>query len=662
MKTYTNLNELNFVSVLLVSPSIKIGDVEYNTNLIINEIEKNVDNTNLIVFPELCLTGNTCGDYFLNDNLVKELDNAIYSILKASYNSHSTIILGTCVSINEKLLNCALFISDGKLLGIVPKNSNSRWFGYPDIDSIIVNGYDVKISSELIFQSFYKIGICFGSANINSLNLLSETEIVICLDSSPYSFTDKKDKTIRYISNVTNQAILYVGSNTNESSTDNVYYGELFACECGKTLANNYYLDVNNSEKNKLSDKDVFDFSLSANPERISRILNYPNFDTKHYKTEIDIDIIRGKRKHTNIFNAPKQNCNCKNKVIKKNEIVKFDFITKKFDAIRRLSKYDKSIYLDPFNTYKIIHNPLQAFELLTIQALALAKRIKDINCKSLVIGVSSGVDSTLSLLVTVRCFEILGLNKKNIFAISLPGLATHSSSNEIAEQLCKALGVSYSIISISDCVHQHFKDIKHNKNNFNIVYENAQARMRTMVLLDIANAKKGILVGTGDMSESALGWCTFNGDHMSNYNVNGGVPKTVAQAILSSIINSDLFPQLAVKQLKLILNKPISPELIPSEKTGKIQATEEILGPYELHDFFLYYYVKYFFSKEKILYIASLAFEDKYSVKFIENTFNIFMKRFKQNQYKRNCSVDAPAIYDISLSPRGGLVFPSDM
>ena len=227
----TNLDELNYVSVLLVSPSIKIGNIEYNKNLILKEIEKNANNTNLLVFPELCLTGSTYYDYFLNDNLSKEINEAIFNILEASYEFHSTIILGTCGYINNKLLNAALFISDGKLLGVVPKMQQNRWFCLPDVDSFMLNGYDVKISSNLIFQSFCKIGICFGMQDISSL---PEAEIIVCLDSIPYIFNNKNDEIIKSISKITNQGILYVSSNTNESTTDNVYDGKLFTAVCGK--------------------------------------------------------------------------------------------------------------------------------------------------------------------------------------------------------------------------------------------------------------------------------------------------------------------------------------------------------------------------------------------------------------------------------------------
>ena len=381
-----------------------------------------------------------------------------------------------------------------------------------------------------------------------------------------------------------------------------------------------------------------------------------PDLETKYYRTEIDIDIIRGERKHNRISNQEsiKQN--------KQTEIIRFDFIAKDFNTIQQLSEQSKSIYKDPFDAYNISNVPSKAMEILDTQALGLAKRLKSINCQSLIIGISSGVDSTLALLVAVRCFEILGLDKKNIFAISLPGLATISATNEIAEKLCNSLCVNYSVISINDSVRQHFKDINHNVESLNIVYENAQARMRAMILFDIANAKNGIVVGTGDMSEIALGWNTFNGDHISNYNVNCGIPKTVVIAILSAMLNGDWLPQLTKEQIKIILEKPISPELIPADKTGKIQATEDIIGPYELHDFFLYYYLKYFFSREKILYIAEITFEGKYSADMIEKTFDTFITRFKRNQYKRNCSVDGPAIFGISLSPRGGLMLPSDI
>ena len=621
MNTYNNLNELNYLSVLLVSPNVKAGDVENNKQLIIDEIEKHGNSTNLLVFPELCLTGSIIGDYFFNDELLKKIEAAIYYILIESYNFHATIILGTCAYFNQQLINCALLISDGKLLAIVPKTNYSRWFNLPDADKIMINGYDVKVSNNLIFQSFCKVGICFEKENIASLN---GAEIVICLETMPYIFNNKNEEIIKSISDINNQAIFYVGSNTNESTTDNVYVSELFACECGKTLINNYYSDSNNNNYNL-------------------------NFESKYYRTEIDIDIIRGERKHNKIFN--------KQTIIHspKNEIIKFDFLEKNFNKTSRK-------YSNTFGMSEIYNDSTKAEEILNIQALALAKRMKAINCESVVIGVSAGIDSTLALLVAVRTFQILKLNPQNIFAISMPGLATSIETNEISSKLSDALGVNYSVIPINDSVKQHFKDIKHNEEDTDIVYENTQARMRTMLLLNIANQKKGIVVGTGDMSEIALGWNTFNGDHIANYNVNAGIPKTIAKSILFSITNSSLFPQLANEQIKIILQRPISPELIPANKTGKVQATEDIIGPYELHDFFLYYYIKYFFSEEKILYIANLTFEEKYTDEVIKNTFEIFIKRFKASQYKRNCSADGTSIFGISLSPRGGLVMPSDI
>ncbi|MCL2039001.1 MAG: NAD(+) synthase [Bacteroidetes bacterium] len=609
MKTYKNLNELNYLSVMLISPDIKAADIEYNKKLIIDEIEKHANNTNLLVFPELCLTGSTIGDYFFNDDLPKKIDAAIYDILIESYNFHATIILGTCVCINQKLINCALFISDGKLLGIVPKNSCSRWFNLPDVDKIMINGYDVKVSNNLIFQSFCKIGICFGKENITFLN---DSEIVICFETLPYIFNKNDQEIIKAISNINNQAIFYIGANSNESTTDYFYFNELFACECGKNIEG----DRTNYNCNKF---------------------------------EVDIDIIRGERKHNKIFNGQNTIYNFKN------EVVKFDFLDKDFSKINRK-------YADPFNANDISNDPRLVELILPIQAFALAKRMKAINCKSVVIGVSAGIDSTLALLVAIKTFNILGLDKKNIYAISMPAPATSIETNEISKKLCNALGVSYSVIPITDSVKQHLKDIGHNNKDLDIVYENTQARMRTMILLNIANQKKGIVVGTGDMSEIALGWNTFNGDHISNYNVNAGIPKTVAKAMLSAIINTSWLSNIANNQIKNILEKPISPELIPADKTGKIQATEEILGSYELHDFFLYYYIKYFLSEEKILYIANLTFAEKYTNDIIKSTFQTFLKRFKLSQYKRNCSVDGPSIFGISLSPRGGLVLPSDM
>jgi NAD+ synthase (glutamine-hydrolysing) len=568
------------------------------------------------------------------------------------------VIFGTPFLINGNLANCALFISCGKLLGIIPKQMQNRWFDATNTTTINYNdldgkNYEIQVSDNLIFTGNFnnseneksqnynslsncKIGICVGFPSVNNLYKLAESEVAIFIDSKPYSFEKSKNlqQEIISLSKISKQAIIYLDSNANESTTDFVYNSNMYISECGKLLNNN--------------DLDENSF-----------------FETKTISAEIDIDIIRGIKKKSE---------NLTEKVATFNNLINinFDFPLKNTTEICSFFD-DKKIsnYSDPFFTNEI-ENTSKALEIIDIQALGLAKRLKSTNLKSVVIGVSGGIDSTLALLVCERCFEILQYDKKNIFAISMPGLGTSSNTKNLAKELAEILEVTFTEVSINQAVKQHFKDINHDENKMDLVYENSQARQRTMILFDFANKIGGIVIGTGDMSEIALGWSTYNADHISNYNVNAGIPKTVAKSILQNFanysrnndknlsINSDIKSKKA-KILAEILKNPISPELLPAEKTGKIQATEEILGPYELHDFFLFYHLSYFLSKEKLLFIANFTFKNIYEVAIIEKTLNIFWKRFHLNQYKRSCSADGVNIFEISLSPRNGFIFPSD-
>jgi NAD+ synthase (glutamine-hydrolysing) len=548
--------------------------------------------------------------------------------------------VGTPILIDDKLINCAVFISNGKLLGIVPKQTKTRWFDIAKNPSIIFDGYDVPISEDIIFSSKgiisnYSVGICIGDITVENLNQLKDAEIIACLNAQPYSFDKEKDhiKQLKYLSKFTKQAIVYVNSNANESTTDFVFNDAMIIVECGKELTNSSDLDNENTRK----------FA----------------FETRSFSCEIDIDIIRGARKKELLANSFTNSGN---------KIVKFDTVEKNITTISRNSKgfgcsfAKKSFYEDPFETQQIANSYDNACEIIDAQAFGLARRLKHINANSVVIGISGGIDSTLALLVCVRCFEILNYDKKNIYTISMPCFGTSTASLEIAKNLANSLDVNYIEIPINSAVLQHFKDIKHPENQHDIVFENTQARQRTMTLFNYANKVNGIVVGTGDMSEIALGWATFNGDHISNYNVNCGVPKTVAKAILESFACSCDYSIDVRNILKEVSKKTISPELLPADDTGKPQSTEEIIGPYELHDFFLYYYLSYFLSEEKLLFIAKYNFSEKYSDEEIEKYFKIFIDRFKKNQYKRSCSTDGPSIFDISLSPRTGLIFPSDL
>ena len=651
-----NINKLNYLSVKLVSPEIKLADISYNAEKIIEQINHHSNDCNLLVFPELCLTGATCGDRFFFDELTNQIDFELNRIVTATKKHNATLILGTPFKIENHLIDCAILISTGKIIGIIPKQQTNRWFSkYHNTSNIIkYNNSEIPISENIIFTAKYensdlcKIGICVGEPTVTNIYNLKDADILVSIDAKPYIQNNNDLNEIVFLSKFSKQAILYVNSNANESTTDKVYSGLIGIAECGKLLNDNLNEKMQNT-------------SLS--------------FETSMVTVEIDIDLIHGFRKRADL-NEQKQHTVSDFNMIN----VAFDLPVKNLDKINRFYKNTlTSNYINPFqlpeqqnfsanSNYIEFLNSNNILQILEVQAFGLSKRLKHTGLKSLVIGISGGIDSTLTLLVCERCFDILNYDKKNIYAISMPGLGTSSATKKLAQELAKSLQVTFLEIPITDAVKLHFENIGHNENDKNIVYENSQARQRAMILFNYANKIGGIAVGTGDMSEIALGWSTFNGDHISNYNVNAGVPKTVAKAILQKITTSILenknnfISKINPTVLIEILENPISPELLPADETGEIQSTEKILGPYELNDFFMFYYLSYFFSKEKLLFVAQFTFQGTYSNILIEECLNIFISRFYSNQYKRSCSVDAPNIYNFSLSPKEGFILPSDL
>lgn len=612
MEVVNNINSLNYLSVTMVSPEIKIGNIEHNTEQIVDTIRKHSNDTNLLIFPELTLTGATCGDWFFEQEHHNEIIDAIKRIVMVSYEKHSTLILGSPFPIDDSLIDAALFISEGKLLGVVPRTKKCRWFNVLNKHSIMFNGYDVPISDLLIFTSFCKIGIIVGKPDVISLSKLTNAEVIACIDATPYSICNSISEEIHSLSKTSQQAIIYVNAGANESSTDGVFFPQHYVKECGGEL--------------------------------VTETMN--DYITRTTTAEIDLDIIRGKL--------------CKNiRFVEHNENteIRFDFAEKEIRDIHR-----------EYRGFKEYTSDENCRQILEMQATAIARRLRAINIQNLVLGVSGGVDSTIALLASVRSFDMLKYDRKNIHTISLPGFGTTTDSNTIAQDLAESLGVNYKTISIAPMVRQHFKDIEYEHTDANVVYENAQARARAMVLFDYANKVNGLVVGTGDMSEIALGWATYNGDHISNYNPNAGIPKTIMQSMLRFFASNSKIFALEGKETMLsnaltkVVERPISPELLPQDAQGKGQETEEILGPYEIHDFFIYYYLNYFMSDSKLLFIAKNTFRDKYYDALLEECLVLFRKRFRQNQYKRSCACDGPAIFGISMSPRGELMYPSDM
>lgn len=561
-----------------VSPKLYVGNPTKNCEEIINILDSlNKDNIDIIAFPELCISGCSCGDLFFHNTLIDACENSIKKIIDYSKNYPSHIIFGSPIKDNNTLYNCAIHIFRGEIIEIISKKNLSttelRWFS---------SGYEIKndksIFDMVIGDDFYK-----GSYT---------SDLIINVCASPALVT-KYENHKHFIKTYTlNRNCAYVSSSAGpyESSTDYVYSGECVHAVNGKII----------SEGNRFS------------------------FENEVIISEIDIP----------------ESKNNSSIVLKK-------------EVIEKLGG-------NPFipSDYKELSKRCE--EILKIQSTGLAKRMIHIHCKKLVLGISGGLDSTHALLVAVETLKKLHLPIENLICITMPGFGTTDLTYTNACNLVKLIGATLKEINVKEASLQHFKDIGHDVDVHDVTYENTQARERTQILMDYANKICAIVVGTGDLSELALGWCTYNGDHMSMYGVNASVPKTLMKHLVKYV--ADKSDENVSKTLYSVLNTPISPELLPPDKNGKMeQKTETTLGPYEVHDFFIYYFVRQNKSPEELLEMAIEAFNEKYSKDELRNWLTIFIRRFFNNQFKRSCMPDGPAVGTVSLSPRGAWTMPSD-
>jgi NAD+ synthase (glutamine-hydrolysing) len=626
---------MNFIRVSSACPLTNVADINFNLENIKKCIEDSLnENSKLIVFPELSITSYTCGDLFLQSKLYKEALKALEDLCVFSKDKDILIAVGAPLSFNNSMYNCAYIIFKGKILGIVPKSYipnysefyEKRWFSSGlNLINKNVNLYfqnDIPFGTNLIFtcKDFkFAFEICedlwvtippssylsLGGANIIG-NLSASNEII-----SKFEYRKKliETQSARCIS-----SYVYASSGVFESSTDLVFSGHLLIGENGRIL----------KENNRFQRKN----------EVITSI--------------VDVDKLINER-HKNISFSDSSNLH-----------IEFKEISFTFDDTN-IVNFDRYINKHPFvpsNEKKMEH---RCKEIFNIQSCALAKRITHTKLNKAVIGISGGLDSTLALLVIIKTFDILNLPRKNIITVTMPGFGTTDRTYSNAINLCKNLNTDLREINIVDACLQHFKDIGHNPDIHDVTYENVQARERTQILMDISNKEGAILVGTGDLSELALGWATYNGDHMSMYSVNSSVPKTLVRYLVRYAALKEVDEKTSDILLD-ILDTPVSPELLPKDTNGNIsQKTEDIVGPYELHDFFLYYFVRQGASPEKILFLAKHAFKDDYDSETIEKWFNKFMKRFFTQQFKRSALPDGPKVGTVSLSPRGDWRMPSD-
>lgn len=628
----------SFARVAVASPELKVADCSFNSKRIIEIIKQSeTKSVEFLVFPELCITGYTCGDLFLNQVLLGAAKESLLSIVNATKGSLMISIVGLPMTINGKSFNCATVIQNGRVLGIVPKTNlpnynefyEARWFfssDQLDIDEIEIEDYNVPVGSDLIFAAKGYDKLIFGIEICEDLwsvlppsSFLAQSGATLIFNlSAGNELACKADFRRELVKGQSSRCVagyIYASSNSGESTTDMVFSGHLIIAENGNILkeSQRYYFD----NKIEIADIDLDRLAYNRRVLQPSR------------RSSIEKDFRK----------------------------VLFEFSPHKpfVDGIQR--EVDKA----PFVPTNIEELNKRCSEIISIQTMGLMKRLKHINCEKLVIGISGGLDSTLAFIIATRAMKELGLPLSNIHSITMPGFGTTNRTKENSIDLIKAYNATLKIVDIKEACLLHFEDIGHDKDIHDITYENVQARERTQILMDIANKIGGIVVGTGTLSELALGWCTFNADHMSMYSVNCGVPKTLVRSLIKWYANNEANEK-AVKTLYDIIDTPISPELLPPSDSGEIlQKTEDILGPYEVHDFFLYNMQSYGASPSKLLFLAEIAFSQKYSRVELKKWLTTFIKRFFSQQFKRSSMPDGPKVGTISLSPRSDWKMPSD-
>ncbi|MCM1577990.1 MAG: NAD(+) synthase [Ruminococcus sp.] len=635
-----NFTNDGFIRTAAASIPVRVADCNYNGDRIIETVkEADGNGCSLLVFPELCITGYTCGDLFLSRQLQEGTVDTLFRILEETKETKVAFVVGLPLVCSGKLYNCAAVCFSGIIQGIVPKSNIPNYSEFYEARYFTpYSGGDVEfaeISSgiknksapfgQMIFECIgtpifrFGVEICedLWVTKPPSSELAEHGALIICNLSASDEVIGKREYRKKLCDMQSARLVcgyIYADCGFGESTQDMVFSGHSMIYENGTLL----------------SEAEPFSGTFGK-----SNIIY----------GDIDIEKLQGERVKMNTFPGGKNN--------REIHCSFFDMEIRETEPRRHFAKM-------PFVPQNKAERDERCREILTMQAAGLASRLRAIGCKRSVIGLSGGLDSTLALIVTVRAFDMLGLDRGGIIAVTMPCFGTTNRTKSNALILAESYGAESREIDISGTVRSHFKDIAQSEDVHDVTYENAQARERTQVLMDIANQCGGIVIGTGDLSELALGWATYNGDHMSMYGVNGSIPKTLVRHLVDYEARQREERLSAV--LRDILDTPVSPELLPPDKNGEIaQKTEDLVGPYELHDFFLYYTVRWGFTPKKILRIAKIAFHGDYEEDVIEKWLKVFIKRFFGQQFKRSCLPDGPKVGSVTLSPRGDWRMPSD-
>ena len=615
-----------FIKVAAATPKIKVADPAYNTEeilKIIDETEKN--GASILVFSELTISGYTCGDLFLQQPLLTECKNQLLRIVKATENKSMLVVVGCPIVIKQKLYNCAVVISDGSILGIVPKThlpnysefyelrhftsgeglEEDLWFGeeFGYVNVAVNQLFKCKEIPELVVacEICEDLWVPLPPSTYHAM----AGETVICNPSASVETTTKESYRRSLVSNQSARllaAYIYADAGEGESTQDVVYSGHHLICENGSVL---------------------------AEAKRFTNEIIYADIDVQKLAAE--------RRKMTSFPGGQTE-----------------DYFEQEFSLEVKENKITRTFPKAPFVPDNQDERDKRCDEILSLQSMGLKKRLEHTNCKHAVVGISGGLDSTLAVLVTARAFDLLDIPRENLICVTMPCFGTTDRTYQNAVSLIKELGATLKEVRIEKAVRQHFADIGHDENNHDVTYENSQARERTQILMDMANQYNGMVIGTGDMSELALGWATYNGDHMSMYAVNCSVPKTLVRYLVLYYAETTDNKKLS-EVLMDVLDTPVSPELLPPVDGVISQKTEDLVGPYELHDFFLYYMLRFGFPKAKLYRMAKLTFDGVYDDETIKNW------RFFSQQFKRSCLPDGPKVGSVAVSPRGDLRMPSD-
>lgn len=622
-----------FIRTAAATPSVRVADCPYNTAELIRIARAAAaDGVRLLVFPELCITAYTCEDLFFSHPLLEAAEAGLAAYLAATAELPLLSIVGLPLMHEDKLYNCAAVCTGGRLLGVVPKSAIPGYSEFyeprhftPAPDTLVrvtLCGEAVPFSTNLLFccdsmpELRVAVEICedlWGAVPPSCRHAAAGATVIANLSAS--NETVGKDAYRRQLVSMQSARLIcgyvYADAGLGESTTDVVFSGHSLIAENGAVLA----------------ERAPFDYAIGD-----------------YVASEIDVARLVRERARVNTWKTDGAG-----------------YLRIPFTLPLEETKLTRFIDPHPFIPADDAERARRCAQILTIQAHGLRQRIERAFARTCVIAISGGLDSCLALLVTVRAMDLLNRPRTDIIAVTMPCFGTTSRTKSNAELLCAELGVTLRTIDIMDAVKQHFRDIGHDPDNHNVVYENSQARERTQIIMDIANAENGLVIGTGDLSELALGWATYNGDHMSMYNVNCSIPKGLVRVLVEWVARNDASETVRAT-LRDIVATPVSPELLPADEKGEIaQKTEDLVGPYELHDFFIYHFMRNGFAPRKIMFLAERAFGGRYGREVIKHWLVVFLRRFFSQQYKRSAVPDGPKVGSVSLSPRGDWRMPSD-